>query len=235
MNNRITKVVTGASVMGAGFMPMLAHADFVADSKAALELKNYYFNRDYREDSGQNKRAEWAQGFILNVESGFTEGTVGFGLDAVGMLGVKLDSSPDNSGTGLLARSSVAEPGSPSYARRAHDNYSKLGITGKARLAKSELRVGYMVPDLPTLQPNLSRLFPQSFSGTAVTSKDIDNLTLSAGQLDQVKQRDSTHYEDMGLTSQYGAYKSSAKSDEFRYAGGEYKLKIGRASCRERV
>ena len=55
-----------------------------------------------------------------------------------------------------------------------------------------------------------------------MTSKDIDKLTLSAGQLDQVKQRDSTHYEDMGLTSQYGAYKSSAKSDEFRYAGGEY-------------
>ncbi len=140
------------------------------------------------------------------------------------MLGLKLDSSPDNSGTGLLARSSVAEPGAPSYARRAHDNYSKLGITGKARLAQSELRVGYMVPDLPTLQPNLSRLFPQSFSGTALTSKDIDNLTLSVGQLDQVKQRDSTHYEDMGLTSQYGAYKSSAKSDEFRYAGGDYKL-----------
>ena len=224
MNNRINKVVTSTAVMGASFMPVFAQADFVSDSKAALELKNYYFNRDYRESSGQNKREEWAQGFILNLESGFTEGTVGFGLDAVGMLGVKLDSSPDNSGTGLLARSSVAEPGSPSYARRAHDNYSKLGITGKARLAQSELRVGYMVPDLPTLQPNLSRLFPQSFSGTALTSKDIDNLTLSVGQLDQVKQRDSTHYEDMGLTSQYGAYKSSARSDEFRYAGGDYKL-----------
>ena len=207
MKNRINQVVTSAGVVGASFMPVFAQADFVSDSKAALELKNYYFNRDYRESSGQNKREEWAQGFILNVESGFTEGTVGFGLDVVGMLGLKLDSSPDNS-----------------YARRAHDNYSKLGITGKARLAQSELRVGYMVPDLPTLQPNLSRLFPQSFSGTALTSKDIDNLTLSVGQLDQVKQRDSTHYEDMGLTSQYGAYKSSAKSDEFRYAGGDYKL-----------
>ncbi len=74
MNNRINKVVTSAAVMGASFMPVFAQADFVADSKAALELKNYYFNRDYRESSGQNKREEWAQGFILNVESGFTEG-----------------------------------------------------------------------------------------------------------------------------------------------------------------
>ena len=134
MKNRINQVVTSAGVVGASFMPVFAQADFVSDSKAALELKNYYFNRDYRESSGQNKREEWAQGFILNVESGFTEGTVGFGLDVVGMLGLKLDSSPDNSGTGLLARSSVAEPGAPSYARRAHDNYSKLGITGKALL-----------------------------------------------------------------------------------------------------
>ena len=98
--------------MGAGFMPLFAQADFVADSKAALELKNYYFNRDYRESSGQYKRAEWAQGFILNLKSGFTEGTVGFGLDAVGMLGIKLDSSPDRSGTGLLSRYSEPEPGS---------------------------------------------------------------------------------------------------------------------------
>lgn len=224
MKKTITHVVTGASLIGAGLLPAMAQAEFVKDSAATLELKNYYFNRDYREGPGQSMRAEWAQGFLLNLQSGFTEGTVGFGLDAVGMLGLKLDSSPDRSGTGLLSRASVAEPGKPSYARRAHDDYSKLGVTAKARFAQSELRVGYMVPDMPTLQPNLSRLFPQSFSGTSLTSKDINGLTLTLGQLDKVKQRDSTDYEDMGLTSQSGAYKSSAKSDQFRYAGGDYKL-----------
>lgn len=224
MKNTITHVFTGAGLIGAGLLPALAQAEFLKDSSASLEMKNYYFNRDFREGAGQNKRDEWAQGFMLNLKSGFTEGTVGFGLDAVGMLGLKLDSSPDRSGTGLLLRDNEPEPGKPGYARRAQDSYSKLGVTGKARLAQSELRVGYMVPDLPTLQPNLSRLFPQSFSGTALTSKDIDGLVFSAGQLDKVKQRDSTDYEDMGLTSQSGAYRSSAKSDQFRYAGGDYKL-----------
>lgn len=224
MKKSLTHVVTGASLIGAGLLPTFAQAEFVKDSTASLEMKNYYFNRDYREGPGQSMRAEWAQGFMLNLQSGFTEGTVGFGLDAVGMLGLKLDSSPDRSGTGLLSRNNEAEPGKPSYARRAHNEYSKLGVTAKARLADSELRVGYMVPDLPTLQPNLSRLFPQSFSGTALTSKDISGLTLSVGQLDKVKQRESTDYEDMRLTSQYGAYKNSAKSDQFRYAGGDYKL-----------
>ena len=50
----------------------------------------------------QHKAEEWAQGFLLRYESGFTEGPLGFGVDALGLLGVKLDSSPDRTGTGLL-------------------------------------------------------------------------------------------------------------------------------------
>lgn len=224
MKKHMTHVVTSAGLISASMIPGSAQAEFFKDSSGSLELKNYYFNRDYRESAGQSKRDEWAQGFILKMQSGYTEGNLGFGLDAVGMLGLKLDSSPDRSGTGILARSGTAEPGQPSYARRAEDSYSKLGITGKVRLAQSDLRVGYLVPDMPTLQPNGSRLFPQSFQGTAFSSKDIENLTFAAGQLDQVQQRDSMDYEDMGLTSQYGAYRSSAKSDQFRYAGGDYAL-----------
>ncbi|WP_341963948.1 OprD family porin [Pseudomonas sp. RC10] len=215
MKKSLTRLVTGVGVVGTGLVPAFAQAEFLKDSTATLDMKNYYFNRDYREESAQSMRNEWAQGFILDVKSGFTEGTVGFGLDAVGMLGVKLDSSPDRSGTGLLDRGSD---------KRADDEYSKLGVTGKVRLAKSELRLGYLVPDLPTLQPNTSRLFPQSFSGTQLVSSDIKNLTLTLGQLDQAKDRDSTDYQDMHLTSQSKAYKSTAASDQFRFDGGDYKL-----------
>ncbi|QCI13193.1 OprD family porin [Pseudomonas putida] len=209
---------------GVGLLSVQAHADFIKDSKASLELRNYYFNRDYREDAGQSKREEWAQGFTLNVQSGFTEGVVGFGVDAIGMLGLKLDSSPDRSGSGLLARDNEAEPGKPSYAKRAQDEYSKLGVTGKMRFAQSELRTGHLLPDLPTLQPNTSRIFPQTFRGTQISSGDIPGLALIGGQIDRVRQRESTDYEEMGLTSQSGAYSSAAKSDRFRFIGGDYKL-----------
>jgi hypothetical protein len=209
---------------GVGLFSVHAHADFVKDSKASLELKNYYFNRDYREGTGQSKRDEWAQGFILNLQSGFTEGTVGFGVETLGMLGVKLDSSPDRSGSGLLARDNEAESGKPSYARRAQDEYSKLAITGKMRAAQSELRSGHLLPDMPTLQPNTSRLFPQTFRGSQITSGDIPGLTLVGGQIDRVRQRESSDYQQMGLTSQSGAYRSSANSDRFRFVGGDYKL-----------
>ena len=80
---------------------------FIEDSSAKLEARTVYFNRDFRDGSASNpqgasKRDETAQGFILNVQSGYTEGTVGFGLDALGMLGLKLDSSPADSNSGLL-------------------------------------------------------------------------------------------------------------------------------------
>lgn len=78
------------------------HAAFIADSSASLTTSNIYLNRDYREGSAQNKREEWGQGFWLDMQSGYTDGTVDFGLDALGLLGLKLDSGGGRTGTDLL-------------------------------------------------------------------------------------------------------------------------------------
>ena len=85
----------------------VANAEFIKDSKASIEARNFYFNRDLRDTTAaqQSKREEWAQGFILRAESGFTEGTVGFGLDAYAGLGLKLDSSDERAGSNLLPSS----------------------------------------------------------------------------------------------------------------------------------
>ena len=73
-------------------LPFQAFAVFIQDSKATLETRNYYFNRDYRQaNAPQSQATEWAQGLVLRYESGFTDGTLGFGLDALGQLGLKLD------------------------------------------------------------------------------------------------------------------------------------------------
>jgi hypothetical protein len=51
--------------------PTFAEADFFEDSKADLELRNFYFNSDFRQDgANQSKRDEWAQGLILNYTVG---------------------------------------------------------------------------------------------------------------------------------------------------------------------
>jgi len=103
-------------------IPTMAQAAFVEDTKAGLELRNFYFNRDFRQDNltsaNQSKQEEWAQGFILRVESGYTEGTVGFGVDALGLLGVKLYSSEDTAGSGLMPSSFGIWPDCQSEALR---------------------------------------------------------------------------------------------------------------------
>jgi hypothetical protein len=135
----------------------VSQAGFMEDGKGSLELRNFYFDRDFHGDAAtQSRRDEWAQGFMLKLQSGYTPGVVGFGLDAVGMLGFKLDSSPDRSGTGLLSRGSD---------KRAADDYSKAVAALKAKLSETELRVGGLSPQLPLLASNFSRLFPQWFNG----------------------------------------------------------------------
>lgn len=196
-------------------LPAAHAAGFIEDSKASLELRNFYLNRDLHDGAGQNKREEWAQGFILNIESGYTQGTVGFGLDALGMLGVKLDSSPDRSGTDLLPRDSD---------NRAEDDYSKLGLTAKARFAESQLKVGTLLPKMPYLQYSNSRLLPQTFEGWQLQSKDIDQLTATFGEVSRVVQRSVSGSEKLRLNNKNGRFGASPESDELRFAGMDFAL-----------
>ncbi|SCW90808.1 outer membrane porin, OprD family, partial [Pseudomonas peli] len=137
----LNRVTCGLLLSGGGLgLSQQAAADFLADSKAGLEARNFYFNRDFRQDSAsQSKQEEWAQGFLLRYESGFTEGTVGVGIDAIGMLGLKLDSSADRSGTGLLKRNKEAP-------RAAQDEYGEMGLTAKLRASNSVLKLGTLQP-----------------------------------------------------------------------------------------
>ena len=206
----------GVVLLGMGLGSGQVMADFVGDTKAGLEVRNFYFSRDFRNpEATQSKREEWAQGFVLKVQSGYTEGTVGFGLDALGLLGLKLDSSADRAGTGLLPRNTD---------RRAVDDFSTFAPTAKVRLGNSELRIGALTPTLPLLAANYSRLLPQVFNGGVLTSTDIDNLTLTLGRIDQVKYRDSSDFEDLAISSMSGGFSSAARSDGMDYAGADYKL-----------
>ncbi len=137
-------------------LPMPAMADFLGDSHARLELRNHYLNRDFRQSNApQAKAEEWGQGFTAKLESGFTEGPVGFGVDAMGQLGIKLDSSRDRRNTGLL-------PFGPN-SHEPVDDYSELGLTGKVRVAKSTLRLGTLQPILPVVVYNDTRLLASTF------------------------------------------------------------------------
>jgi hypothetical protein len=219
--DRHTRKIASRLLLAGGVISLsaTASAEFIKDSKASVELRNFYFNRDFRQDNAaQSKQEEWAQGFLMRFESGFTEGTIGVGFDAIGLLGVKLDSSPDRAGSGLLKRHSDTRKG-------AQDEYGEVGLTAKVRAAKSVLKLGTLLPKLPTVLANDSRLLPQTFEGGQLTSLDIEGLTADAGRLTQVNQRDSSNYEDMGITrtGAKGIISRHLASDSFDFASLNYK------------
>ncbi|MFC3607071.1 OprD family porin [Stutzerimonas tarimensis] len=198
-------------------IPSLAQAAFIEDSKATLELRNFYMNRDFRDAApgAQSKAEEWAQGFILRYESGFTEGDIGFGVDAIGLLGVKLDSGPGRAGTGIL-------PGG--FGDDVPDEYSQLGAAAKAKISNSTLRAGTLMPKLPSVSANDSRLLPQTFQGFQLTSQEINGLTLNAGRLYQNSLRNLSRSDDIAMNAPTGArgITGATAENEFWFAGGSF-------------
>jgi len=86
-------------------------------------MRNFYFNNDNRDGAAApSKTEEWGQAFILNYQSGFTDGTVGFGLDAIGMLGITLDS-----GAGRHVGRSML----PNDDGKATDHWARGGAHGQ--------------------------------------------------------------------------------------------------------
>lgn len=191
-----------------------AIADFLSDSHATLGLRNYYINSDFRDGSAApSKSEEWAQGFMLKFESGYTSGPVGFGVDALGLAAVKLDGGKGHHPGGSMIPD--ASDGS------GVDEWSRLGVTGKARFSKTELRYGTLMPKLPILVSSDARLLPQTFEGLLVTSKEIDDLTLTGGWIDKATGRASTNRTGLAVL---GPATGNQESDGLFLAGADYKI-----------
>lgn len=99
------------------------------------------------------------------------------------MVDVKLDSSPERTGTGLLP---VHGDG------KAADEYVRMMPTLKVRASKSEVKVGGLQPELPVLMFSDIRLLPPTNQDASLVSNEIPGLTLQAGQLRSFSRRDST-------------------------------------------
>ncbi|MDU9390417.1 OprD family porin [Pseudomonas sp. zfem002] len=188
---------------------LAAEGGFVEDAKATLNLRNFYINRNFVDPANaQGKAEEWTQSFILDAKSGFTQGTVGFGVDVLGLYSVKLDGGKGTAGTHLLP---VHDDGRPA------DDFGRLGVALKARVSKTEVKVGEWMPVLPILRSDDGRSLPQTFRGGQVTSQEIDGLTLYAGQFRGNSPRNDASMEDMFMNG-----KTAFKSDRFNFAGGEF-------------
>lgn len=203
-----------------GLGPLCAHAAFLDDSKANITFRNFYYNHDLRDSTkpSQSKLEEWAQGFIFKAESGYTDTTIGVGVDVYAGLGVKLDSSPSRSGTALLPGAYDRAGGPRNADPRSVEDFSEATAALKLKYSKSELKVGGLFPKIPLVSSGDARLLPQFFEGAMVDIREFENLDLGLGQMRKVNQREFAGARDI----QVGNY-LSVFSDRFDYLGGTWR------------
>jgi len=222
MNSK-TKLSLAVLAALAGISP-LANAEeqregFIEGSSLNILNRNFYFNRDNRIGEsgagGAGYSETWAHGIIGQFESGFTRGTVGVGVDAFAMLGLKLDTGGGrNGGRSTFDVLPVDSNG------EARDEYSKVGGALKARAFDTVLKVGDVFPTTPVVHYGDSRLLPESFRGITLENSSVNGLTLQGGRLHAMSQPVSSDMRDKFATF----YAGPVDSPWVGYFGGDYSV-----------
>ncbi|GLH19367.1 porin [Pseudomonas atacamensis] len=156
---------------------------FLEDQSLNLKTRLQYMNRDFRNGAGNipkegggfksGYRQDTGISQLLSYESGFTQGTIGFGLDAMAMGAVKLDGGSGRAGNNKFA---VDSDGNPEQAQ------GKTGAAVKFRLSDTTLKYGRQFVASPVFATDDSRMLPEVAEGTLLTSKEIKGLELTAGR-----------------------------------------------------
>lgn len=196
---------------------------FVEGQSLTLSTRNFYA-REHTEDSfafripkdGGSERTHarktWVQGTILKYSSGYTQGTVGFGLDVGAFSAINLE----------RGKGRIAGGGNRTLAdSNGHgvDEWSKLGIANvRLRASSTELKVGRFLVDTPVFGYIDNRALPSSFTGAALTSEELDGLTVQGGSFTRVSPRTGAGDED--FTTEYGT--REVEADRMSYLGGTY-------------
>lgn len=188
---------------------------FIEDSSLNLLNRNYLFDRDYKHASGIHRDTrEWAQGLRANFTSGYTKGTVGFGVDAHAVGVIKLDSDRN----GGAAATGILPTGSDG---KAQDNYSYAGGSLKARISKTELKAGDLVPTNPVFGMGSSRMFFGTAQGFQLLSNEVEDLSLEAGHFTSIRDGSMNTNRDGEITLTYGGAVDASSAD---YLGGTYQI-----------
>ncbi|WP_429528644.1 OprD family porin [Pseudomonas frederiksbergensis] len=180
---------------------------FVEGSSLNLNARNYYMNRNRHQNTDDN--IEWGQGFLGKFESGFTQGIVGFGLDAHAMLGLKLDGGGGTDGSSILPISDGNG--------KAPGSFSTAGGTLKMRAFDTELKAGDLFLTNPVIAGGDSRMLPQTFRGVSLTNHSFDGFLIEGGQASFTKPYNQSGHTRIGTS--YGSLTDGDDSQHLNWAG----------------
>ena len=180
---------------------------FVEGSSLNLNARNYYMNRNRLQQTDDN--IEWGQGFLGLFESGYTQGSVGFGVDAHAMLGLKLDGGggTDNSSILPVSDGNGKAPGS----------FSTAGGTLKMRAFDTELKAGDLFLANPVIAGGETRMLPQTFRGVSLTNHSFDGWMIEGGQASFTKPYNQSGHTRIGTS--YGSLADGDESKHLNWAG----------------
>ena len=197
---------------------------FMEDSTWNVLNRTVYDNREYRHGasnsgarnaykpkSERNGYAEeWAYGLMGSVQSGFTQGLIGVGIDAHTYLALKLDSGGGRAGKARLL--GLDNDGYPK------DNYGRGGAAVKLRLSNTVVSYGEQRVKTPVFSSSDSRLLPETATGVFVTSTELSALKMVAGHFTESTDRNASSH-DQGFVVNYS---NGPKGDAFDLAGVVY-------------
>lgn len=210
-NNWLASGVGAVGLMGM-FASISAQADFIDDRQVSLGLRNFYIDRDFKQhDAAKSRIGSWTQGFDFRAISGYTEGTVQFGLDVSAQYAYRLD------GGGGRGPDSII-PYDDSKGEQVRD-YGRAALTAKVRYSKTELKIGEHRPTLPVAFYDDSRQLITTYHGFMLESREVDKLTLTAGRFTEISSRESSNREKMYL---FNGPNVQRRSDGLNFAGATY-------------
>ncbi|OOS55936.1 hypothetical protein BTG58_05335 [Acinetobacter baumannii] len=148
----------------------------VEDAKGDILFRTGYLNRDKK--NGNKDTSSYAQTAMVKLETGFTQGLVGFGAGIIGDASFKLGSNK-NAGNGMIPRERL---NGVDGAGDTYDHWARGGGFVKARISNTTVTYGTQILDLPVLASNTARLVPEYFEGVLANSREIDGLELTVGK-----------------------------------------------------
>ncbi|MBJ8480964.1 OprD family outer membrane porin [Acinetobacter pittii] len=160
---------------------------FVEDANGSILFRTGYISRDKKDGRADN--SSFAQTAIVNIDSGFTPGIVGFGVGVVGDGSFKIGENK-NAGNNMIPQHNDGS---------AYDHWARGGANVKARFSNTTVRYGTQVLDLPVLASNTARLVPEYFTGTLLTSHEIKDLEVIAGKFTKNQYSDQIATDQNGL------------------------------------
>lgn len=162
---------------------------FVEDAEGSVLFRTGYLTRDKKK--GVDDTSSAAQTAMVKIESGYTQGIVGFGVGIIGDGSFKLGEN-NHAGNQMIPLHNDGDKDANGHVD-AYDHWARGGGIVKARISNTEVRYGTQVLDLPVLASNTARLVPEYFEGVLATSREINGLELTAGKFtknqysDQIK------------------------------------------------